>query len=238
MKKIGFVDYYVSEWHANNYPAWIAEECAKAGLDYALSYVWAEREISPVDGRSTAEWCREFGAEPCATLEELCEKSDVIVLLAPSNPEKHLPYAKTVLSYGKPTYIDKTFAPSLSEAKEIFALAEQYGTPFFSSSALRYEKGLDATEDCRHITVFQSGSSCNEYVIHAIEMVVKTLGTGALPQATMANDICVWHFVVHNLPEHASYSVEVASRPAVTLPLKDLQDKNWTTQFSAITKKP
>ncbi len=23
--KIGFVDYYIDEWHANNYPAWFAE---------------------------------------------------------------------------------------------------------------------------------------------------------------------------------------------------------------------
>jgi hypothetical protein len=54
----------------------------------------------------------------------------------------------------------------------------------------------------------------------------------------VANDVCVWHFVVHNLPEFASYSVEVSNRGATTLPLKDLQDKNWTTQFSAVVKKP
>ncbi|MBP3370127.1 MAG: Gfo/Idh/MocA family oxidoreductase [Clostridia bacterium] len=179
MKKIGFVDFYISEWHANNYPAWIREECEKAGLDYSLDYVWAEEEISPVDGRSTAEWCREFGAEQCATLEELCEKSDVIFILSPTNPEKHLPYAKTVLSYGKPTYIDKTFAPTLDEAKEIFAIAKKYNTPFFSSSALRYEKALDELEDCRHITVFISGRSVEEYIIHDVEMVVKKLGSGA-----------------------------------------------------------
>ena len=23
MKTIGFIDYYLDEWHANNYPAWI-----------------------------------------------------------------------------------------------------------------------------------------------------------------------------------------------------------------------
>lgn len=29
MKKIGFIDYYLSEWHANNYPIWIKEICEK-----------------------------------------------------------------------------------------------------------------------------------------------------------------------------------------------------------------
>jgi hypothetical protein len=179
MKKIGFVDFYISEWHANNYPAWIKEVCEAQGFDYKLAYAWAEQDISPVDNKNTAEWCEAFGAEQCATIEELCEKSDVIFILAPTNPEKHLPYAKAVFPFGKPTYVDKTFAPNLDEAKEIFALAEKYGTPFFSSSALRYEEALDDVADCRNITAFISGRTVDEYIIHDVEMVVKKLGIGA-----------------------------------------------------------
>ena len=43
MKKIGFADYYISEWHANNYPAWMKEACEKLGAEYTLAYVWAEK---------------------------------------------------------------------------------------------------------------------------------------------------------------------------------------------------
>jgi hypothetical protein len=179
MKKIGFVDFYLSEWHANNYPIWIKEVCDEQGADFKVAYAWAEEDISPVDGRSSAEWCQEFGVELCTSLEELCEKSDVIVILSPTNPEKHLPYAKSVLPYGKPTYIDKTFAPNLGEAEQIFEIAGKYGTPFFSSSALRYDEALGDCEDCRHMTVFISGRSVEEYIIHDVEMVVKKLGFGA-----------------------------------------------------------
>ena len=119
MKKIGFIDYYISEWHANNYPKWISEASERLGEDFKVSYAWAELDVSPVDGVTTDEWCEKFGAEKCETLAELCEKSDVILLLAPSNPEKHLQYAKAVLPYGKTTYIDKTFAPDLATAEEI-----------------------------------------------------------------------------------------------------------------------
>ena len=38
MKKIGFVDYYISEWHANNYPGWIEEACKKLSVDYKIAY--------------------------------------------------------------------------------------------------------------------------------------------------------------------------------------------------------
>ena len=136
MKKIGFVDYYISEWHANNYPLWIAEECKKNGLSYEVAYAWAEEYVSPVDGRNTDEWCREFGVEKCNSIDELCEKSDFIIILAPSNPEKHLAYTKEVFKYGKPTYVDKTFAPDYKTAKEIFAISEKYGTDGLNSERI------------------------------------------------------------------------------------------------------
>ena len=184
MKKIGFVDYFISEWHANNYPAWIDRIAADMGVDYKVAYAWAELETSPVDGITTAEWCEKFGAEKCDTIDELCEKSDVIVILAPSNPEMHLRYAEAVLKHGKRTYIDKTFAPDAATAKEIFALGEKYGTPFFSTSALRYATELDAVDAPDSLLLTGGGSNLPEYFIHLGEMVVKKMGAVKCVKAT------------------------------------------------------
>ena len=184
MKKIGFVDYFISEWHANNYPAWIERICAEMGADYKVAYAWAELDTSPVDGISTAEWCEKFGAERCATIDELCEKSDVIVILSPSNPETHLRYAEAVLKYGKRTYIDKTFAPDAKTAKEIFALGERYNTPFFSTSALRYATELDSVDEPDSLLVTGGGSNLPEYFIHLGEMVVGKMGAIKSVKAT------------------------------------------------------
>ncbi len=178
MKRIGFIDLYISEWHANNYPEWIKNVCTEKGLDFKISYAWAERDISPVDGRSTDEWCRDFGVEKCLTIDELCEKSDFIIILAPSNPEVHLRYAEAALKYGKPTYIDKTFAPDYKTALEIFSLAKKYGAPFFSSSALRFADELNTGIAPIHIETEGGGSSLEEYIIHQCEMVIKKLGIG------------------------------------------------------------
>ena len=187
MKKIGFVDYYLSEWHANKYPAWIEEASAELGLDLKLAYCWAELDVSPLDNVTTDEWCEKYGAEKCETLEELCEKSDYIVVLAPKDPEKHLGYAETVLKYGKRTYIDKTFAPDLETAKKIFALGEKYGADFFSTSALRYSEELGEVESPTNIMVMGSGSNFEEYFIHLAEMVVKKLGVGVKSVSAMPN---------------------------------------------------
>lgn len=179
MKKIGFIDFYLSEWHSNNYPAWIKEKCEALGYDYEIAYAWGEEEISPRDGKTNAQWCEEKGVELCATMEEVCEKSDVLLVLCPSTPEKHLEYAKTVLRYGKPTYIDKTFTPDYAQAVEIFALADRYGTPCFSTSALRYAAELDALEGAQQVITTGGGRSVDEYLVHQIEMIVKLLGTDA-----------------------------------------------------------
>ena len=72
MKKIGFVDYYISEWHANNYPKWIKAANEEAGYDFEVAYAWAQEYVSPVDGRNTDEWCEAMGITRCQTVEELC----------------------------------------------------------------------------------------------------------------------------------------------------------------------
>ncbi len=179
MKKIGFIDYYISEWHANNYPVWIKEVNDAMGEDFVVKYAYAEENVSLVDGKTTDEWCAEFGVEKCESIKELCEKSDYVLLLAPSNPETHLRLASEALKYGKRTYIDKTFAPDYKTAKEIFDIAEKYGTPFFSTSALRLSTETDGLKDCVSAVFTGGGGNFEEYIIHQIEMAVKVMGKGA-----------------------------------------------------------
>ena len=178
MKTVGFIDYFLNEWHANEYPAMIRAYNEKNGTDYQVKYAW--EETSTLGGMTTEEWCKKYGAQPCASIEEVCEKSDFVVVLAPSNPEKHLAYAKAVFACGKNPYIDKTFAPDYATAKAIFDLANEYGVQFFSSSALRYASELNAYMGTAN-TVFTTGGGSNfdEYIIHQIEMAVKCLGVGA-----------------------------------------------------------
>ena len=227
MIKIGFVDYYLSEWHANNYPAWMAEAAAASGDEYKIAYAWAELDVSPIDGVSTDEWCARYGAQKCNTLEELCELSDVIVILAPSNPETHLGYAKIVLKYGKRTYIDKTFAPDLSTALEIFVIAKQYKTPFFSTSALRYADELDLVSTPSVITVTGGGSNLPEYAIHLAEMVVKKMGIGA-EKVTAEPRGDQWFFTVSYDNDRIA-TIIYAPKFAYTIYMSSCEKQTWKT---------
>ena len=176
MIKIGFIDYFLDEWHANHYPAWFREASEKLGEELVVSYAWAELDAPPEGGKTTKEWCEGMGVVACATLEEVCEKSDVIVVLSPDNPERHLDYARAVLPFGKRTYIDKTFAPDYATACRIFEIARAHGTPFFSTSALRYATELGTLDAPDHI-ITTGGGLLSRYIVHQAEMVVAALGT-------------------------------------------------------------
>ena len=171
MKKIGIIDYFIDEWHSNTYLGLFEKANKELGLDYEVAYGYAE--INHEDRLTTEEWCKKNNIIRCNTIEELCERSDNILILAPANPETHLKYAKIALSYGKTTYIDKTFAPDLATAKEIFAIAEKYNTKIFTSSALRYAEEIADYTDVKSVIVKGSGRSLEEYIIHQIEMAVK-----------------------------------------------------------------
>ncbi len=177
MKKIGFIDYYLSEWHANNYPKWFKEINKSEGLDYAVAYAYADIDVSPVDNVTSSEWAEKFGVTLCASIEEICAKSDYLVILAPSNPEMHLSLCERTFKNfkGGYIYIDKTFAPDLDTAKKIFALAEENDVKFFSTSALRYCSDLCKLKKVNELTVAYWGEDIAEYIIHEIESVVKVM---------------------------------------------------------------
>lgn len=175
-KKIGFIDLFIDEWHANHYPDWFRK--ARRAEEFELGLAW---ERAPFENRRPLEaWCRDFGMTPARSIEEVVEKSDAVCVLAPANPEVHLELADHALRSAKPVYVDKPFADSLRTAKEIFDIAEKYGTPLMSTSALRCsDELLDGKVKALEPFLFSvtgGGRSFAEYAIHQLEMIVSVMG--------------------------------------------------------------
>lgn len=175
MKKVGFIDYYLDEWHANTYPELI--ERLSEGR-YQVTYAWAEIDSPLAGGKTSREWEAQHGIEVCDTLEEVIEKSDVLVVLSPDNPERHEVLCHLPLQSGKPTFVDKTFAPDTETAYKIFNHAHKYQTPCYTTSALRYATEYQTIEKTgiQGIVSFGPGSP-NNYAIHQIEPIVYLMGT-------------------------------------------------------------
>lgn len=176
MKKIGFIDYYLDEWHANNYPAWIRES-SNGEMEVAYAY---GQITSPRSGMTSAQWCEKYGVICCETIEEVIDKSDYLIVLSPDNCEMHEQLCRLPLASGKLTYVDKTFAPDLETAKRIFAVAEESGTPCYSTSALRFasEYGNVKKDQITAINCW-GPSSYETYSIHQLEPLMMFMGVPA-----------------------------------------------------------
>ena len=169
MIKIGFIDYYLDEWHANNYPA-LLKEASDGEMKVAYAYAMID---SPIGGMTTKEWCNKYKIPQCLTIEELIEKSDVIVVLSPDNCEMHEELCQLPLRSKKPVYVDKTFAPDKETAIRIFEIAQQSGTPCYSTSALRFAAEYQKI-DPAGVQMLNSwgGGSFETYSIHQLEPIM------------------------------------------------------------------
>jgi predicted dehydrogenase len=140
-----------------------------------------------------------FGVEIVDSIDALLGKVDV-VLLESVDGRPHLKQVEPVLKAKKPVFIDKPVAGSLADAVRIFQLAEQYGTPCFSSSSLRYSpsvvglknnpkvgaiEGCDAYGPCsleeHHPDLFWYG-------IHGVEALYTVMGTGCVSVSRVQTD--------------------------------------------------
>lgn len=181
MKKIGFIDYYLDEWHANNYPKMIAEISNGA---FSVAYAWAKIDSPKKDGMTNREWTKKFGIELCASIDEVIDKSDCLIVLSPDNPEMHEELCQKPLSSGKLVYVDKTFAPNAETAKQIFHTAEISGTKTYSSSALRFASELKDFKEFPIQRLYTRGPGVYEiYSIHQIEPIITLMN--AAPVSVM-----------------------------------------------------
>lgn len=186
MKKVGFIDYYLNEWHADNYPKWISDNSYG---EYEVQYAWAAIDCPFPGMKSNKQWAEEHKIELCATMEEVIAKSDVLIVLSPDNAEQHEKLSRLPLQSGKRVYIDKTFANDRATAKRIFDVADKYKSVCFSTSALRFASEYVTAKKDGLIALNSWGPGNYEtYSIHQIEPIVVLMGTKAQRVMHIGND--------------------------------------------------
>ena len=174
--KIGFIDYYLDEWHANNYPTFFKE---RSGGTYEVCCAYGKID-SPNGGMTNKEWSQKHNIPLADTVEEVIEKSDAIIVLSPDNPEMHLELSDIALKSGKPVYVDKTFAPDKETAVKIFKNADKHNTKCFSSSALRFSSELDEIDINNIDRIYSEGPGpFGIYKIHQLEPIVRLMNAPA-----------------------------------------------------------
>lgn len=166
MIKVGFIDYYLDEWHANTAPKHLEEQS-----NGEVKVCYAYGEVSSPKGVTSEQWCEKMGVEHCDTIAEVIEKSDVIIVLAPDNCERKEDLCREALASGKPCFVDKPFGTDLMSAKRMFAIAEESGTPVYTCSALRYAQEYNDVDRAaiKSLVAMCPQNSYDNYILHALE---------------------------------------------------------------------
>lgn len=134
------------------------------------------------------EQMKKLDVEIVDSIDELLTKVDV-VFLETNDGRPHYEQLLPVLKAGKPCFIDKPIAASLSDAVAIFDAARKYKVPVFSSSSLRFGKNTLAVREgsLGRVTRCETSSPASLeathpdlfwYGIHGVESLFTVMGTG------------------------------------------------------------
>lgn len=144
-------------------------------------------EFSEKQLQSFSDTIRGQGVEFVSSIKELVKRVNAVMILT-NDGRPHLKEIIPVLKSGKPVYVDKPLAASLSEVLAIFKVSKKYNVPMFSCSPLRYVKEAQDIREGKvvgkvlgastygpaplqksHVDLFWDG-------IHAVESLYTVLG--------------------------------------------------------------
>ncbi|MGH2647552.1 MAG: Gfo/Idh/MocA family protein, partial [Ginsengibacter sp.] len=160
--------------------------------DYKViaAYPYGSRDIKSSAERIpgyTAK-AQKLNVEIVDSIEKLLEKVDV-VFLETNDGRMHVEQALKVIKAGKPVFIDKPMAVSLSEGLAIVEASKKYRVPIFSSSPVRYISNVQEVVHGKVGKVIGANTFSPAkiekthpdlfwYGIHGIEILYTVMGTG------------------------------------------------------------
>lgn len=219
MPKIGIIDDYLDEWHADHFIPWIHEQSKG---EWRVVDVFGRSEPKIPGKRSNAQFCKEHGLTLHSMIEPVIHASDALMILAPNQPQLHPELASMALKSGKPLYIDKTFADTPSDAEWMFDRAKRYRTPLFTSSALRYATTFrlspEEKEFLEGIVCYGPGDPHN-YLIHLLEPLISML------------EVSVMRIMAWGVKPSPTFFLEMENRIPITI----LQNPASTFSMHVIT---
>ena len=143
------------------------------------------KSIERVEG-FTEKLREQYGVCIVDSVEEAAEGVDA-VFLESVDGRQHLEQFEKIAPFGKPVFIDKPLATSLSEAERIMELSEKYGSPVFSCSAIRYASGiaeLGSGENAAGCITYGPVDVLDDYPgyfwygVHCAEVLFSKMGSG------------------------------------------------------------
>ncbi|HMO84906.1 MAG TPA: Gfo/Idh/MocA family oxidoreductase, partial [Lacipirellulaceae bacterium] len=165
-RRIGLLDYDLDNYHADTFLKLLRGPLHSRGFEVTAA--------TAIKAEPSRRWARERQLRYVDRFDQLAEAADCFMVLAPDNTEVHLELAEAAFPFGRPTFVDKTFAPDYASAKKLFELAARHKTPVQSTSALRYTNvqevlARDNDEPVVHMTAWGGGMNFQDRAVHPLE---------------------------------------------------------------------
>ena len=136
----------------------------------------------------TSELRDQRGVRIVGTPEEVAEAVD-LVMITSVDGRVHRGQFERIAGCGKPVFMDKPFALTSADAREMLRLAEEKGIPLMSCSSLRYAEhlagalsgGREEITGCDvsgPMAELENPPGLFWYGCHSVEMMVAIMGTG------------------------------------------------------------
>ncbi|HKU35212.1 MAG TPA: gfo/Idh/MocA family oxidoreductase [Paenarthrobacter sp.] len=135
-----------------------------------------------------------LGVTLCDSPEAVAEACDALLIVA-SDARAHPDNFRRVVEFGKPVYVDTRFAPTLAEARSMFALAETTGTLVLAGSPKRFTPEFLAASGGPVRRVILDGPlpiqpghpGFSWYGVHLVDLAVAALGSGAIAEGAIVD---------------------------------------------------
>lgn len=167
------------------------------GYHVVAAYPYGSKDIPSSRDRipGYTEEIQKMGVRIVDSITELLHQVDV-VLLETNDGKLHLEQALEVFKAGKRMFIDKPITASYADALKIFEASKEYGIPVFSSSSLRYVKGIETIDKSKVVGAFAFSPAEIEpshpdlfwYGIHGVETLYTVMGTGCESVVRVSNE--------------------------------------------------
>lgn len=169
-------------------------------FEVVAAYPYGSRTIESSYKRIPAyiKEVHKYGVRICDSIDDMLDMVDC-VLLETNDGRLHLEQAAQVFKAGKLCYVDKPAGATLGQTMVLYRLAEYYGIPIFSSSALRYstenvklrkgEYGKVLGADCYSPHHFEpTHPDFGFYGIHGVETLYTIMGRGCKSVSRIHSD--------------------------------------------------
>lgn len=131
-----------------------AENFTYAGVAVANKEEWFSEEVTEEQAeavlsgerKKAEEFQKQYGGKIFESYESLLASAEIDAVYLPLPPALHFQWGKKALSYGKHVFMEKPFATTEKDAKELLALAEEKGLALHENYMFVYHDQLKAIQ--------------------------------------------------------------------------------------------